>query len=120
MTPEQFEASLEQLSQDGRKYGKVNKTTDLLAAKNQMLKAKKRDDGKCLAGGIVNHVDPDLRYLYVRSVATHKCFCLQIPEYDFWLLPRPVVRRPIVRQTKPPSSRKRKYAARSSSLRIAR
>lgn len=109
MTPAEFQASLQQSTPDGRLYIKVERNEALLESKNCRIRAR-RHDGKCLAGGILNHVDPELRYLYIRSVATHTCFCLQIPENEFWVLPRPARPRP----------QRRKYSRRSSRLTIAR
>ena len=86
MTPEEFEQLIHTPTADGRVHEKVQDPTELLDAKNQIVRARKQD-GKCLFGGIINHVDPELRYLYVRSLATKGCFCLQIPLYEFWILP---------------------------------
>ena len=88
MTPEEFEQLIHTPTADGRLHEKVQDPTELLDAKNQIVRARKREDGKCLFGGIINHVDPDLRFMYVRSLATKGCFCLQIPLYEFWILPR--------------------------------
>lgn len=88
MEQAEFEAAIAEPTADGRTYEKVEEVSDLLSAKNCRVRVKRKDNTKFMAGGILNHVDRELRYLYVRSVATHKCFCLQIPEHDFWILPK--------------------------------
>lgn len=90
MEEEAFEDAINTPTVDGRKYTKVEKPEELLQFKNCMVKVKKREGYgrmKCLSGGILNHIDPQLRYVYIRSIATHKCFCMQIPMCEFWVLP---------------------------------
>lgn len=86
MTPQEFEMLINTPTADGRVHEKVEDPHELLEAKNQIVRARKAD-GTCLYGGIINHVDPALQYLYVRSVVTKQCFCLQISCCVFWLLP---------------------------------
>jgi len=90
MNADDWHADVELPTVDGRYYRKIDNIADLLNYKNCLVKVQKREAYgkiKYLSGGILNHVDTKLRYVYVRSLATHQCFCLQIPLCDFWVLP---------------------------------
>ena len=90
MDPDDFEAAISTPTTDGRKYVKVTRPEELPAYKNCLVKLKKVGPYgrmQCLSGGILNHVDPRLRFVYIRSLATHKCFCMQVPLCEFWALP---------------------------------
>lgn len=90
MDEQDFENALATPTTDGRKYVKVDRPEDLPLYKNCLVKLKKAEGygrWRCLSGGILNHVDPQLRYVYIRSLATNKCFCMQVPTCEFWALP---------------------------------
>lgn len=91
MKKEEWEQSLHSPTRDGRTYQKIEDSADLLDYKDCLVRYK-RVDGyggvKYLPGGILHHVDPELRYLYLRIPGTPTTFCLQIPLCEFWVLPQ--------------------------------
>lgn len=90
MRQQDWEDSLATPTTDGRVYREVE-SQQLPAYKNCLIKAKRKTgfgEWKYLSGGILHHVDPALRYLYIRIPGTNTTFPLPIPECHFWVLPQ--------------------------------
>ena len=92
MKQEDWEADIARPTLDGRKYRKIEKPEELFDHLNCLVKAR-RPDGygrtKYLSGGILHHVNEELKYVYVRIPGTPNTFPLQIPVCEFWILPAP-------------------------------
>lgn len=89
MDKDDFEDLVSGPRDDGRSYQKVNldELDDYLGSTVRM---KRRTAGKAtqyLPGGILTHVDPARRFIYVKSLTNGQSYCLQTAGGSYWVLP---------------------------------
>lgn len=90
MDKQDFEALVGGPREDGRTYQKVG-VEELESFTGCTVRMKRRTAGRptqYLPGGILTHVDPDRRFIYVKSLTNGKSYCLQTTGGSFWVLPR--------------------------------